>query len=155
MKSKCSLAHPYLLADNRHYPFYLWRKIINAHWLMKYMLVPVYVYSWFSILTLLGMFKPFLCETVFYLLFFCIVNLTLFLSQSDSKNPKEDLGVGLFLSYMCCSCSYAIDRVQILHQSVLYLYASLLCQKQRLHHLASYWNDFCVCQCVYNGNVLV
>ncbi|CAD5330590.1 unnamed protein product [Arabidopsis thaliana] len=49
-----SLAHPYLLADNRHYPFYLWRKIINAHWLMKYMLVPVYVYSWFSILTLLA-----------------------------------------------------------------------------------------------------
>ncbi|KAG5402702.1 hypothetical protein IGI04_008821 [Brassica rapa subsp. trilocularis] len=48
-----SLAHPYLLADNRHYPFYLWRKIINAHWLMKYMLVPVYVYSWFSILSLL------------------------------------------------------------------------------------------------------
>ncbi|CAH8379476.1 unnamed protein product [Eruca vesicaria subsp. sativa] len=49
-----SLAHPYLLADNRHYPFYLWRKIINAHWLMKYLLVPVYVYSWFSILTLLA-----------------------------------------------------------------------------------------------------
>lgn len=49
-----SLAHPYLLADNRHYTFYLWRKIINAHWLMKYMLVPVYVYSWFSILTLLA-----------------------------------------------------------------------------------------------------
>ncbi|KAG2334980.1 hypothetical protein Bca4012_000089 [Brassica carinata] len=48
-----SLAHPYLLADNRHYPFYLWRKIINAHWLMKYVLVPVYVYSWFSILSLL------------------------------------------------------------------------------------------------------
>ncbi|KAF8048458.1 hypothetical protein N665_2507s0007 [Sinapis alba] len=49
-----SLAHPYLLADNRHYPFYLWRKIINVHWLMKYMLVPVYVYSWFSILSLLA-----------------------------------------------------------------------------------------------------
>ncbi|KAJ0244062.1 Dol-P-Glc:Glc(2)Man(9)GlcNAc(2)-PP-Dol alpha-1,2-glucosyltransferase [Hirschfeldia incana] len=49
-----SLAHPYLLADNRHYPFYIWRKVINANWLMKYMLVPVYVYSWFSILTLLA-----------------------------------------------------------------------------------------------------
>lgn len=55
LKIVCSLAHPYLLADNRHYPFYLWRKIINAHWSMKYMLVPVYVYSWFSILILLGM----------------------------------------------------------------------------------------------------
>ncbi|PQQ06855.1 dol-P-Glc:Glc(2)Man(9)GlcNAc(2)-PP-Dol alpha-1 2-glucosyltransferase isoform X1 [Prunus yedoensis var. nudiflora] len=27
-----SIAHPYLLADNRHYPFYLWRKVIKAHW---------------------------------------------------------------------------------------------------------------------------
>ncbi|KAF8395116.1 hypothetical protein HHK36_019057 [Tetracentron sinense] len=37
-----SIAHPYLLADNRHYPFYLWRKVIKAHWLMKYLLVPLY-----------------------------------------------------------------------------------------------------------------
>ncbi|KAL5807126.1 hypothetical protein ACOSQ4_029859 [Xanthoceras sorbifolium] len=49
-----SLAHPYLLADNRHYPFYLWRKVIKAHWLMKYLLVPLYVYSWFSIFSILG-----------------------------------------------------------------------------------------------------
>ncbi|XVF76633.1 hypothetical protein PTKIN_Ptkin13bG0282000 [Pterospermum kingtungense] len=44
-----SIAHPYLLADNRHYTFYLWRKIIKFHWSMKYLLVPFYVYSWFSI----------------------------------------------------------------------------------------------------------
>ncbi|XP_021289075.1 dol-P-Glc:Glc(2)Man(9)GlcNAc(2)-PP-Dol alpha-1,2-glucosyltransferase [Herrania umbratica] len=48
-----SIAHPYLLADNRHYTFYLWRKLINFHWSMKYLLVPVYVYSWFSIFHLL------------------------------------------------------------------------------------------------------
>nr|KJB36722.1 hypothetical protein B456_006G173000 [Gossypium raimondii] len=49
-----SIAHPYLLADNRHYTFYLWRKIIIFHWSMKYLLVPFYVYSWFSIFRLLG-----------------------------------------------------------------------------------------------------
>ncbi|KAL6138722.1 hypothetical protein ACLB2K_064001 [Fragaria x ananassa] len=49
-----SIAHPYLLADNRHYPFYLWRKVIKAHWSMKYFLVPLYVYSWLSIITRLG-----------------------------------------------------------------------------------------------------
>ncbi|KAK4486735.1 hypothetical protein RD792_006694 [Penstemon davidsonii] len=27
-----SIAHPYLLADNRHYPFYFWRKVINYQW---------------------------------------------------------------------------------------------------------------------------
>ncbi|KAE8689775.1 Actin 3 [Hibiscus syriacus] len=48
-----SIAHPYLLADNRHYTFYLWRKIMKFHWSMKYLLVPFYVYSWFSIFRLL------------------------------------------------------------------------------------------------------
>ncbi|BAT84445.1 hypothetical protein LR48_Vigan03g137400 [Vigna angularis] len=49
-----SVAHPYLLADNRHYPFYLWRKVIMAHWSIKYFLVPVYICSWFSIIHMLG-----------------------------------------------------------------------------------------------------
>ncbi|XP_015896933.2 dol-P-Glc:Glc(2)Man(9)GlcNAc(2)-PP-Dol alpha-1,2-glucosyltransferase isoform X3 [Ziziphus jujuba] len=49
-----SIAHPYLLADNRHYTFYLWRKVIKAHWSFKYLLVPLYVYSWLSIFARLG-----------------------------------------------------------------------------------------------------
>ncbi|XP_078178215.1 DIE2/ALG10 family isoform X2 [Carex rostrata] len=49
-----SIAHPYLLADNRHYTFYIWRRLIQAHWSIKYALVPLYVYSWLSILTTLG-----------------------------------------------------------------------------------------------------
>ncbi|KAJ8443218.1 hypothetical protein Cgig2_017211 [Carnegiea gigantea] len=53
----CSIAHPYLLADNRHYPFYIWRKVIKAHWALKYVLVPLYVYSWISILDILGKTK--------------------------------------------------------------------------------------------------
>ncbi|XP_068646077.1 dol-P-Glc:Glc(2)Man(9)GlcNAc(2)-PP-Dol alpha-1,2-glucosyltransferase isoform X2 [Aristolochia californica] len=52
-----SIEHPYLLADNRHYPFYIWRKVIKAHWLMKYLLVPLYVYSWSSIFHILGKFQ--------------------------------------------------------------------------------------------------
>ncbi|KAI9124776.1 hypothetical protein K1719_004103 [Acacia pycnantha] len=51
-----SAAHPYLLADNRHYPFYLWRKIIMAHWSIKYLLVPLYIWSWLSIIHTLGQF---------------------------------------------------------------------------------------------------
>ncbi|KAI5679133.1 hypothetical protein M9H77_10083 [Catharanthus roseus] len=53
-----SIAHPYLLADNRHYTFYLWRKVINTHSLMKYLLVPLYVYSWFSISEILAKSRP-------------------------------------------------------------------------------------------------
>ncbi|KAM3340898.1 dol-P-Glc:Glc(2)Man(9)GlcNAc(2)-PP-Dol alpha-1,2-glucosyltransferase isoform X1 [Capsicum galapagoense] len=49
-----SIAHPYLVADNRHYTFYLWRKVIKSHWSMKYLLVPLYVYSWMSIFKILA-----------------------------------------------------------------------------------------------------
>ncbi|KAM3368467.1 hypothetical protein ACQJBY_016782 [Aegilops geniculata] len=53
-----SIAHPYLLADNRHYTFYIWRKVIQAHWMMKYILIPLYVYSWFSVINILGKLQP-------------------------------------------------------------------------------------------------
>ncbi|XP_048230999.1 dol-P-Glc:Glc(2)Man(9)GlcNAc(2)-PP-Dol alpha-1,2-glucosyltransferase isoform X2 [Ricinus communis] len=62
-----SIAHPYLLADNRHYPFYLWRKVIKAHWLMKYLLVPFYIYSWFSILSILGKSRQKMWVLAFFL----------------------------------------------------------------------------------------
>ncbi|XP_054790785.1 dol-P-Glc:Glc(2)Man(9)GlcNAc(2)-PP-Dol alpha-1,2-glucosyltransferase-like [Prosopis cineraria] len=52
-----SVAHPYLLADNRHYPFYIWRKIIMAHWSIKYLMVPLYIWSWLSIIRTLGKFQ--------------------------------------------------------------------------------------------------
>ncbi|CAN4116084.1 unnamed protein product [Withania somnifera] len=48
------IAHPYLVADNRHYPFYLWRKVIKFHWSMKYILVPLYIYSWISVFNILA-----------------------------------------------------------------------------------------------------
>lgn len=63
----CSFAHPYLLADNRHYTFYLWKNVIRAHWSAKYCLIPLYLYSWWSILNCLGEFltlNPPLAATV-------------------------------------------------------------------------------------------
>jgi len=38
-----SMAHPYLLADNRHYTFYLWKRLTSAK-VLKYLLVPVYLF---------------------------------------------------------------------------------------------------------------
>ncbi|KRZ77234.1 Dol-P-Glc:Glc(2)Man(9)GlcNAc(2)-PP-Dol alpha-1,2-glucosyltransferase [Trichinella papuae] len=38
-------AHPYLLADNRHLTFYIWRRWFMAHWSAKYLLMPVYFLS--------------------------------------------------------------------------------------------------------------
>ncbi|GJN94016.1 hypothetical protein Rhopal_007079-T1 [Rhodotorula paludigena] len=38
-----SIAHPFLLADNRHFAFYLWRRVINVHAFARYALAPGYL----------------------------------------------------------------------------------------------------------------
>lgn len=38
-----TIHHPFLLADNRHYTFYLWRRVILVHPVVKYLLAPAYL----------------------------------------------------------------------------------------------------------------
>uniref|UniRef100_A0A0N5B2U5 Dol-P-Glc:Glc(2)Man(9)GlcNAc(2)-PP-Dol alpha-1,2-glucosyltransferase n=1 Tax=Strongyloides papillosus TaxID=174720 RepID=A0A0N5B2U5_STREA len=40
---KFTYAHPYLLADNRHFTFYIWRKLLNFHTYSKYIISPLYL----------------------------------------------------------------------------------------------------------------
>lgn len=44
-----TIAHPFLLADNRHYPFYVWRRIINRTPWSRYALAPAYVVSMYIV----------------------------------------------------------------------------------------------------------
>lgn len=37
--------HPFILSDNRHYSFYVWKKIYRRHWTVRYALTPVYILS--------------------------------------------------------------------------------------------------------------
>ncbi|OCT87311.1 dol-P-Glc:Glc(2)Man(9)GlcNAc(2)-PP-Dol alpha-1,2-glucosyltransferase [Xenopus laevis] len=46
---KFTHVHKYLLADNRHYTFYVWRKIFQRHELVKYLLVPGYLFAAWSL----------------------------------------------------------------------------------------------------------
>ncbi|XP_018566714.1 putative Dol-P-Glc:Glc(2)Man(9)GlcNAc(2)-PP-Dol alpha-1,2-glucosyltransferase [Anoplophora glabripennis] len=48
-----TLVHPYLLADNRHYFFYVWNRFYGKYALFRYFMVPVYVFSWYVILKIL------------------------------------------------------------------------------------------------------
>lgn len=41
-----TLAHPYLLADNRHYTFYIWRRVFERHWAVRYLLIPAELLGW-------------------------------------------------------------------------------------------------------------
>ena len=46
----CTMAHPYLLADNRHYTFYLWRRIITRTETAPFLLTPLYIFGAFYVL---------------------------------------------------------------------------------------------------------
>ncbi|XP_059367468.1 dol-P-Glc:Glc(2)Man(9)GlcNAc(2)-PP-Dol alpha-1,2-glucosyltransferase [Carassius carassius] len=40
-----TFVHKYLLADNRHFPFYVWKRIFQRHELVRFLLVPGYVFA--------------------------------------------------------------------------------------------------------------
>lgn len=40
-----TIEHPYLLADNRHYTFYVWQRFYAAHAAARYAIVPVYLFG--------------------------------------------------------------------------------------------------------------
>ncbi|KAF9535485.1 glucosyltransferase [Crepidotus variabilis] len=45
-----TIHHPFLLSDNRHYVFYVWRRIYMFHPLVPYVLIPLYLacgWAWF------------------------------------------------------------------------------------------------------------
>ncbi|XP_069694039.1 dol-P-Glc:Glc(2)Man(9)GlcNAc(2)-PP-Dol alpha-1,2-glucosyltransferase isoform X2 [Periplaneta americana] len=45
--------HTYLVSDNRHYTFYIWKRLFERYYLVKYMLIPVYIFGAFSTFKLL------------------------------------------------------------------------------------------------------
>ncbi|KAL5716684.1 dolichyl-P-Glc:Glc2Man9GlcNAc2-PP-dolichol alpha-1,2-glucosyltransferase [Ranunculus cassubicifolius] len=61
-----SIEHPYLVADNRHYTFYIWRRVIKYNWFIKYLLIPLYVYSWLSIFNILGRVEKKIWTMIFF-----------------------------------------------------------------------------------------
>ena len=50
--------HPFLLSDNRHYTFYVWRRVYMVHPMMPYALVPVYLACAWAWWLRVGMCQP-------------------------------------------------------------------------------------------------
>jgi len=48
------IEHPFLIADNRHFVFYIWRRTIKRHDLAKYFAVPIYYACGWLVLTTLS-----------------------------------------------------------------------------------------------------
>ncbi|XP_061920578.1 dol-P-Glc:Glc(2)Man(9)GlcNAc(2)-PP-Dol alpha-1,2-glucosyltransferase [Entelurus aequoreus] len=47
---KLTAVHRYLLADNRHFTFYVWRRLFQKHELARFLFVPAYVFAGWNFL---------------------------------------------------------------------------------------------------------
>lgn len=44
-----TLIHPYLLADNRHFTFYIWNRFYGRYALARFLIIPVYIFGLYTI----------------------------------------------------------------------------------------------------------
>ncbi|XP_076860881.1 dol-P-Glc:Glc(2)Man(9)GlcNAc(2)-PP-Dol alpha-1,2-glucosyltransferase isoform X2 [Brachyhypopomus gauderio] len=63
---KFTFVHKYLLADNRHFTFYLWKNIYQKHQLVRFLLVPGYLFAAWAFLDTLK------TKSLFWTLAFCV-----------------------------------------------------------------------------------
>ncbi len=66
---KFTFAHRYLISDNRHYSFYIWKRVFQRHEYVKFALIPGYLYAWWAIFDCLK-HKDFLWKLVFLICIF-------------------------------------------------------------------------------------
>lgn len=60
----CRYEHPFLLADNRHYTFYIWRRLFNVHPLSRYLLAPLYLASMTATYCLASKYRALLLQSL-------------------------------------------------------------------------------------------
>lgn len=103
-----TIVHPYLLADNRHYTFYIWNKFYGKYALARYAIAPIYALSLislyntinnksagfkliFSICTFAAIAFQQLIEVRYFIIPFLLIRLNT--SQIKNKN--------LFFEFLC------------------------------------------------------
>ncbi|GBB95704.1 hypothetical protein RclHR1_00260009 [Rhizophagus clarus] len=63
--------HPFLLSDNRHYTFYIWKDIYRRHYLIKYLLIPAYLIGGWILLESIALRQSFLWVLI-YIIAVCL-----------------------------------------------------------------------------------
>ncbi|XP_006002490.1 dol-P-Glc:Glc(2)Man(9)GlcNAc(2)-PP-Dol alpha-1,2-glucosyltransferase [Latimeria chalumnae] len=112
---KFTYVHKYLLADNRHYTFYVWKKIFQRHELIKYLLVPGYIFAGW---TFADMLKS---KSVFW-------NLVFFVCLVAATVPQKLLEFRYFiLPYLLYRLNIPVPSVpKLLLELTLYSVVNLL-----------------------------
>jgi len=62
-----TFVHPFMLADNRHVPFYLVKDIYAKHWWVRYAFIPAYLYGAWAIHMVFGNLRSLLWQLVYFL----------------------------------------------------------------------------------------
>ncbi|KAI9190576.1 alpha-2-glucosyltransferase Alg10 [Polychytrium aggregatum] len=62
---KFTIEHPFLLADNRHLTFYVWKNIYRLHPQVRYLLIPAYLFSGGVVLGNLAQRQSTICVLAF------------------------------------------------------------------------------------------
>ena len=99
--------HKYLLADNRHYAFYIWSKIYRRHKYVKYALIPAYFYFFWSVLDELK------CRDIYWKIVFSVCLIATLVPQK-------------LLEYRYFILPYLIFRMNIRHGTALGLFHEIL-----------------------------
>lgn len=118
-----TFVHPYLLADNRHYTFYVWNRLYSRNQYMRYLFIPVYVFGMYVICkslhgsigfkmfyivsTLLTFCLQGLVEVRYFLIPF--VMLRLFKRNAIKKWTIVEFLINLLLNYVTISIFHKIE----------------------------------------------
>ena len=79
------LSHPFLLADNRHYMFYIWKRVLSQDYIRR-MLAPIYAFMGLYVWDILVLQKGILWSLVFV----TALSLTLLPAQLTVRIVKFD-----------------------------------------------------------------
>lgn len=105
---KFTYVHKYLLADNRHYTFYVWKRVFQRYEIVKYLLVPIYIFAGWTIADSLK------SKSIFW-------NLMFFICLVTSTVPQKLLEFRYFI------LPYVIYRLNIPLPSISRLVCELGC----------------------------
>lgn len=70
---RLTYVHRYLVADNRHYTFYVWSKILSRHYSVRYLLVPVYLFAIFAVFRTVAARRHILWRVVYLCCVFAVL----------------------------------------------------------------------------------
>jgi alpha-1,2-glucosyltransferase len=120
-----TIVHPYLLADNRHYTFYIWNRIYSRNLYFRFLMIPAYIFGLynicaslrgsiaFKIFFIISIFLTFCLQSLVEVRYFLIPFLVLRLHQNDLKKKwsAAELLVNLVINYLTFRVFFSVETV--------------------------------------------